>query len=86
MNKRVELIIEEARKLSADERSELFERLAFEFDGEPADGTPEEIEEAWLDEVERRAAAFERGETTCVSHEESIAALQARLATLRENP
>ncbi|MDZ4842477.1 MAG: addiction module protein [Hyphomicrobium aestuarii] len=80
MNQRVELIVEETRKLSEAERAELFERLATEFDGEPADGTPEEIEAAWLEEVERRAAAFERGETTCVPSALVHDRIQRRLA------
>ncbi|MBX9927150.1 MAG: addiction module protein [Hyphomicrobiaceae bacterium] len=79
MNKRVELIIEEARKLTADEREELFARLAIEFDGEPADGTPEEIEAAWLDEVERRAAAVEKGEMDLVPSEHVFAEMRRRL-------
>jgi putative addiction module component (TIGR02574 family) len=79
MNQRVELIVEEARKLTEAERAELFERLAMEFDGEPADGTPEEIDAAWLEEVERRAAAFERGETTSRPFDEVMASIRAKL-------
>jgi len=80
MNQRVELIVEEARKLTEAERAELFERLAIEFDGELADGTPEEIEAAWLEEVERRAAAFERGETTSVPSASVHDRIRRRLA------
>lgn len=80
MNKRVELIVEEARKLTPAEREELFARLQVEFDDDLADGTPEEIEAAWVEEVERRVARAERGETTFVDHNESMLALRARLA------
>ncbi|MDZ4842481.1 MAG: addiction module protein [Hyphomicrobium aestuarii] len=83
MNLRVELIVEETRKLTEAERAELFERLATEFDGEPADGTPEEIEAAWLEEVERRASRADRGEATLIDHAESMAKLRARLAARR---
>ena len=76
MNTRVKLIIEEARKLTTEERAELMLRLQHEFDDEAADGTPEEIEAAWMEEIERRVAAFERGETTSRSHEEVMAELR----------
>ena len=64
MNTRVTSIIEEARKLTPEEREELFARLNHEFEDEAADGSPEEIEAAWNEEVERRVARAERGETT----------------------
>ena len=76
MNTRVASIIEEARKLTPQEREELLARLRYEFEDEGAEGTPEEIEAAWLEEVERRVADFERGETTCISHEEGMAELR----------
>ena len=64
MNTRVTSIIEEARKLSPEERVEMFARLNLEFEDEATDSTPEEIEAAWMEEVERRIARAERGETT----------------------
>ena len=76
MNTHVTSIFEEARKLTPQEREELLARLRHEFEDEGADGTPEEIEAAWMEEVERRIAAFERGETTCISHEEGMAELR----------
>jgi putative addiction module component (TIGR02574 family) len=76
MNKRVASIIEEARKLSPEEREELLIRLRHEFEDEGSDGTPEEIEAAWIEEVERRVGAFERGETTSRSHEDVMADLR----------
>ena len=76
MNKRVTTIIDEARKLTVEEREELLLRLRLEFEDEAADGTPEEIEAAWLEEAERRVASFERGESTCISHEEGMAELR----------
>ena len=72
MNDRVRAIVEEARKLTPDERRELFDLLNVEFSGDESQGTPAEIEAAWLEEVERRIAAAERGETTTVDAEEVL--------------
>ncbi|MDX2288856.1 MAG: addiction module protein [Hyphomicrobiaceae bacterium] len=82
MNQRVKAIVEEARKLSSDERADLVERLQQEFAADISDGTPEEIEAAWAAEVERRIAAAERGETVSIPAEEVMAELRARLAKL----
>jgi putative addiction module component (TIGR02574 family) len=76
MNHRVRTIVEEARKLTPEERRELFDVLEVEFASEASDGTPEEIEAAWRDEVERRIAAAERGETTFVEAEEVLARMR----------
>jgi putative addiction module component (TIGR02574 family) len=76
MNDRVRAIIEEARKLSPQERVELVDLLEAEFAGEESEGTPEEIEAAWREEVERRVAAAERGETTFVDAEEVLARMR----------
>jgi hypothetical protein len=73
MNHRVRSIIEEARKLTPEERRELFDILEVEFAGEASDGTPEEIERAWLEEAERRIAKAERGQTTFIDAAEVLA-------------
>lgn len=80
MNKRVETIIEEARKLTAEERELLFILLQHEFDDEGSDGTPEEIEAAWEAELDRRLDRAKRGETTSRPLEDVIAELRAQLA------
>jgi putative addiction module component (TIGR02574 family) len=69
MNDRVLAIVEEARKLTSQERRELVELLEAELADE---GTPEEIEAAWVEEVERRIAAAERGETAFVDADEVL--------------
>jgi putative addiction module component (TIGR02574 family) len=69
MNDRVHAIAEEARKLTSQERRELVDLLEAELTDE---GTPEEIEAAWVEEVERRIAAAERGETTFVDADEVL--------------
>ena len=80
MNKRVEAIIAEARKLAPHEQDELVRRLVLaRDDDEPADGTPEEIEAAWIEEVERRIASVERGESELIPYEEVISQLRQRL-------
>jgi hypothetical protein len=73
MNDRIRTIVDEARKLTPEERREMFDWLDVEFADERSDGTPEEIEAAWLEEVRRRIAQSERGETTPVDLEEALA-------------
>ena len=79
MNDRVRAIIEQARKLSQQERLELVGLLEAELSGEESEGTPEEIEAAWLDEVERRAAKADRGETASVDFEDAMARARQRI-------
>ena len=77
MNDRVKTLIDEARKLTPDERLQLMAELSSVIDGdEPADGTPEEIEAAWTEEVERRLAADERGEVTWTPAAEVLARIR----------
>lgn len=63
MNQRIRQIIDEARKLTPEERAELMQELDAEF-GSEGEGTAEEIAAAWDEEIARRIAAAERGETT----------------------
>ena len=85
MNQRVKTLVEDIRKLTPEERHELMAELSvtFDDDAEPADGTPEEIEAAWAEEVERRIAARERGETSLIDSDEVVAAARARIAARR---
>jgi Putative addiction module component len=83
MNRRIETIVEEARKLTAEEREVLLVRLQHEFIDEGADGTPEEIEAAWAQDLDRRLDRAERGETTFIRHEDSMAGLRLELARMR---
>ncbi len=70
MNERVRAIVEEARKLTPEERRERVDLLETELVDE---STPEEIEAAWLEEVERRVAEAERGEAVFFDAEEVFA-------------
>jgi hypothetical protein len=76
MNERVRMIVEEARKLSPKERREMFDWLDVEFADERSDGTPEEIEAAWLEEVRLRIAKAERGETTPIDADQVLQRLR----------
>jgi hypothetical protein len=76
MNDRIRTIVEEARKLTPDERREMFDLLEIEFAAEQSDGTPEEVEAAWLEEVERRVAKAARGETTPVDADQVLQRLR----------
>jgi Putative addiction module component len=79
MNERARAIGEEARKLTPQERLELFDLLEAAFAGDEGDGTPEEIEVAWLKEVEERIARVERGESALVDYEEALARARRRI-------
>lgn len=79
MNERVRAIIEEARKLTPEERRELFDLLEATFAGDEGDSAPEEIEAAWLEEVEDRIASVERGESVLVDYEEAMARARRRI-------
>jgi len=77
MNKRVTAIVEQARKLTPEERWELVDQLLA--DRLATEGTPAEIEQAWLEECERRMAAHERGETSFVGSDEIFDRIRERL-------
>ena len=79
MNQRVKAIVEEARQLTRQERLELFDQLEIVFAGDEGDGTPEEIEAAWMELAEQRMAKADRGEATFVDFEVTMAELKARL-------
>ena len=78
MNTRVDTIVEEARKLTPEEQRELLTKLLELEEGE-ADGTPEEIEAAWLEEVKRRIEKAEKGETTFSDLDDVLAKAHDRL-------
>lgn len=76
MNDRIRSIIEEARRLTPEERREMFDFLEVEFAGEHSDGTSEEIEAVWLEEVRLRIAKAERGETTPIEADKVLQRLR----------
>ena len=76
MNKRVEHLVEEVRKLSLVERDELLMRLHLDLEGVSSDESQDAIEAAWAEEVKRRMEKAERGETVGVPHEQVMAELR----------
>jgi hypothetical protein len=81
MNNRVHAIIEEACKLTPQERLELLDLLEATFGEDEGEGTPEEVEAAWLKEIELRVARAERGEAVAVDFEEAMAKAPAHPLT-----
>jgi hypothetical protein len=79
MNDRVHAILEEARKLTPQERVEPFDLLEAAFDGDEGDGSPAEVDAAWLKEVELRVAKADRGETVPVDYAEAMARARRRV-------
>lgn len=80
MTAAVQAVLEQARRLSAEERAELF-KLLDDLDDEDADGTPAEIEAAWAEEVARRDALVESGEMALHDLDDVMAEADALLRT-----
>ena len=78
MNDRVRTILDQARQLTAKERQELLDLFEVEFASD-SEGTPEEVEAAWLDEVERRIEAAERDGTTFIDFDEAMRRARERM-------
>ncbi|MCW5569558.1 MAG: addiction module protein [Steroidobacteraceae bacterium] len=68
MSNSLEKIAERARMLSAEERARLAELML-----ESLHAPLSEIESAWSEEIERRAAAFDRGEIPAYPAEDVFA-------------
>jgi SpoVK/Ycf46/Vps4 family AAA+-type ATPase len=79
MNERIRAIVEEAQKLSPEERLELIDVLEVTAIGSDWGGTPEEIEAAWIEEVKRRMAQAERDGAEFIPAEDVIARLRQML-------
>ncbi|MBA4172076.1 MAG: hypothetical protein C0511_05340 [Hyphomicrobium sp.] len=86
MNQRIQHIqhiLEEARKLSPEERQDLRELMDMEFADDASEGTPEEIEAAWMEEVARRIEKAERGEGQSIPFDVVMAKRQAEIDRAR---
>jgi putative addiction module component (TIGR02574 family) len=68
MSASLKQIEEQARALSADERAKLAESML-----ESLQAPVSEIEAAWAEEIERRVAAFDRGEIPSYAAEDVFA-------------
>lgn len=75
MAKTIEDIENEIRALSADDRRHLLRDLIADLDG----GMDQDVEEAWLVEVERRYKELKEGDAEVIPSEEVFARVRARL-------
>ena len=64
-------VLEAALALPEDERAQLAEKLVASLDGE----TDPDAEAAWGEEIERRLARIEAGQSKSISMDESVARL-----------
>ncbi len=74
MSKTLSDLESEARRLPAKDRARLIRRLLATLESE----NEGDVEQLWLDEAERRLAAYRRGETTSHPGEEVIEAILNR--------
>ena len=75
MARPVAIIQKEIRSLSVAEKEEVLRTLLEELDGPP----DPDVEAAWLEEVERRAAELDAGKVQCIPAEEVFRNLDAQL-------
>ena len=75
---KIEAMVQEARKLSPDERAELIERLI-----EVADNSPDPVAQRWLELAEARMEGVRKGEVETLDFDEGIAEARQRLAKNR---
>ncbi len=73
MNAKTKALIEEARRLTPEERIELIENLL-----DSLEPTDPEIDRLWAEEASDRLAAYRRGEIEAVTLEEVLASLTKR--------
>ena len=63
-------VLKQAMELPASQRCAIAQRLLESL--EPTDATQKEIEDAWGLEIEKRAAAYDRGEIQSIDGREAI--------------
>ena len=73
-------ILEEARRLPADQRNWLIDSL---LDGEP-EVVPEAWEAAWGAEIQKRISGMDSGRVQALSLEDVLARMDARLQSRRQ--
>lgn len=64
-------ILDQALKMSEDDRAAIAERLLASLDAKP----DQAVEEAWQQEIQRRLSELDRGDVECVPWEEVRARL-----------
>ena len=77
-------IEEQALQLTPKERGELAHRLIVSLDGEPED-SPEVIAQAWDEEIARRVADMDAGQTKWIPADEVMTKLRAKIAAAKTN-
>lgn len=66
MTQKSQVLLEEALKLSADERAEVAEQLIASLD----ETSDTDVEQAWQEEIQKRLQQIERGEVNTIPWEE----------------
>ena len=83
MSAQAQAILEQALRLSADERAHLADALQRSLEDEASDLPPEEVARVWNEEIKRRLLRARervaRGESTGRSAEEVYAEAEARI-------
>lgn len=79
MGRSAEQVIEDVRALDEEQRTKVLRELIVLLDGRPQEG----VEEAWREEITRRADEVDAGETELVSYEEVEADVQRVVAEVR---
>jgi putative addiction module component (TIGR02574 family) len=69
----------EARHLTVAERADLAQRLFASIEDAEQNGSEAEVEQAWLEEAERRYERYLAGETQSVPAADALARVRARL-------
>ncbi len=80
MNARTKKLLEEVLELPASDRALIVAELDASLEDE---GTPEEIEKAWAEELERRVRDVEEGHVKTIPASEVHRALRERLRSAR---
>jgi hypothetical protein len=81
MMRTVNQLVAEARQLSAAERADLAQRLFATLEDEAPLEAASEVEEAWLEEAERRYQRYVTGATTSSPAAEALDRVRNRLRT-----
>jgi Putative addiction module component len=88
VNARTKRVLDEALELAVEDRALIVAALDASLEDERADGdeggTPEEIEQAWAEEIERRVEGVLAGQRQGRPADEAIAEVRATLQALRQ--
>lgn len=74
MTNKSQVVLEEALKLTANERAEVVERLIASLDEAP----DTDVEQAWQEEIQKRLEQIERGEVELIDSDTVMAELRKK--------